>query len=325
MADQNDKKADKPEKPEKGEGKKPRPTKEGAAPSDGGEAKAGGAEAKGAGGEGKPRGEGKPEKAPKGDKGENADKSEKSAKGDRPDKGDKGDKGEGAGKAEKGEKTAKGEKGAKGDGAGKRDKGGKGKSKGPEIPDKPRPEPRLWLRYRKELVPALQKELGLKSVSEVPRLNKIVINMGLGEAIANNKVLDLAVEELSAITGQKAVVTKAKKSVANFKLREGMPIGAMVTLRRRQMWEFLDRLIAIALPRLRDFKGVSDKAFDGRGNYTLGIKEQIIFPEIEYDRVDKVRGMNISICTTAANDLHGKALLSSLGMPFRRRGQEQNG
>ncbi len=146
--------------------------------------------------------------------------------------------------------------------------------------------------------------------------------MGLGEAITNNKVLDAAVEELGGITGQKAVVTKAKKSISNFKLREGMPIGAMVTLRRTQMWEFMDRLVSIALPRVRDFKGVSDKAFDGRGNYTLGLKEQIIFPEIEYDKVDKVRGMNICFVTSAENDEHGKALLTALGMPFQRRGQQ---
>lgn len=228
-------------------------------------------------------------------------------------------------KAEGGEQAAKGgeEKAAKSEG--KKDKGGK---KGPSKaaseggPQRPRPTPRLMVKYKTEVIAALKKELNLKSVSQVPRLDKIVINMGLGEAIQNNKILDLAVEELSAITGQRAVVTKAKKSIANFKLREGMPIGAMVTLRRARMWEFLDRLIAIALPRVRDFKGVSDKAFDGRGNYTLGIKEQIIFPEIEYDRVDKVRGMNVCICTTADNDLHGKALLTALGVPFRRRGQE---
>lgn len=180
---------------------------------------------------------------------------------------------------------------------------------------------RLKLRYRKEIVPALMKELGFKNPNEVPKLEKIVVNMGLGESISNNKVLDLAVEELQAITGQKAVVTKAKKSISNFKLREGMPIGAMVTLRKAHMWEFLDRVIAVALPRVRDFKGVSDKAFDGRGNYTLGVKEQIIFPEIEYDRVDKIRGMNISIVTTAKDDVQGKALLEALGLPMWRRGQ----
>jgi len=168
----------------------------------------------------------------------------------------------------------------------------------------------------------LAKDLELKSATMVPRLEKVVINMGLGEAITNNKVLDAAVEELGLITGQKAVVTRAKKSVSNFKLREGMPIGAMVTLRRSRMWEFVDRLVNVALPRTRDFKGVSDKAFDGRGNYTLGLKEQIIFPEIDYDKVDKARGMNICFVTTAENDEHGKALLEALGVPFRRRGQE---
>jgi large subunit ribosomal protein L5 len=175
------------------------------------------------------------------------------------------------------------------------------------------------------VVPQLSKELNFKSISQVPRLEKVVVNMGLGEAITNNKVLEGAVEELSAITGQKAVVTKAKKSISNFKLREGMPIGAMVTLRRAHMWEFIDRLVNIALPRVRDFKGVSDKAFDGRGNYTLGLKEQIIFPEIEYDRVDKVRGMNICFVTTAKNDEEGLALLRALGVPFRRRGDAQQG
>ncbi|MEM1023459.1 MAG: 50S ribosomal protein L5 [Myxococcota bacterium] len=174
-------------------------------------------------------------------------------------------------------------------------------------------------KYREEAVPKLKKELGMKSVSEVPRVEKIVINMGLGEAVQNNKILESALEELSSIAGQKAVTTRAKNSISNFKLREGMPIGAMVTLRRNRMWEFLDRLINLTLPRVRDFKGVSDKAFDGRGNYTLGLKEQIIFPEVDYDKVDKVRGMNISIVTTAKNDEQGRALLAALGVPFRKR------
>lgn len=195
-------------------------------------------------------------------------------------------------------------------------------SKKIELEDRPRPVPRLGVKYREELAPKLAKDLELKSATMVPRLEKVVINMGLGEAITNNKVLDAAVEELGLITGQKAVVTRAKKSVSNFKLREGMPIGAMVTLRRSRMWEFVDRLVNVALPRTRDFKGVSDKAFDGRGNYTLGLKEQIIFPEIDYDKVDKARGMNICFVTTAENDEHGKALLEALGVPFRRRGQE---
>lgn len=196
------------------------------------------------------------------------------------------------------------------------------KAKKVELVDKPRPAPRLALKYREELAPKLATDLNLKSSAQVPRLEKIVINMGLGEAITNNKVLESAVEELGLITGQKAVVTRAKKSVSNFKLREGMPIGAMVTLRRSRMWEFLDRLVNVALPRVRDFKGISDKAFDGRGNYTLGLKEQIIFPEIDYDRVDKVRGMNICFVTTADNDEQGMALLQAVGLPFRRRGQE---
>jgi large subunit ribosomal protein L5 len=223
--------------------------------------------------------------------------------------------------AEGQEKKAKGggEKKAKGGG----DKGGGKKEKKEALANKPRPPARLWQRYRSEIRPALQKGLNLKNPYQVPTVSKIVINMGLGEAITNNKVLDLAAEELASITGQKAVITKSKKSISNFKLRENMPIGAMVTLRRAHMWEFLDRLIAIALPRTRDFKGVSDKAFDGRGNYTLGLKEQIIFPEIDYDKIDKVRGMNICIVTTATNDVHGKALLEALGMPFVRRGQQQ--
>jgi large subunit ribosomal protein L5 len=184
------------------------------------------------------------------------------------------------------------------------------------------PFPRLWKQYREELGPALQKELGLENVNQVPRLEKIVINMGLGEAISNNKVLEIAAEELGAITGQKASITKSKKAISNFKLRENMPIGVMVTLRRRNMWEFLDRLNSVALPRVRDFKGVSDRGFDGRGNFTMGLKEQIIFPEIDYDKVDKVRGMNISFVTTAKNDVQGKALLTALGVPFVKRGEQ---
>ncbi len=204
-----------------------------------------------------------------------------------------------------------------------KEKGGKKKGGAEVLPEQKRPYPRLWTQYRETVAPQLKKDLNLKSISQVPKIEKIVINMGLGEAISNNKVLELAVDELEAITGQKAVVTKAKKSVSNFKLREGMPIGAMVTLRRAVMWEFLDRLINVALPRQRDFKGVSDKAFDGRGNYTLGLKEQIIFPEIDYDKVDRVRGMNICVVTTAENDEQGLTLLRALGMPFRRRNQEQ--
>ncbi|BCA80452.1 50S ribosomal protein L5 [Desulfuromonas sp. AOP6] len=172
--------------------------------------------------------------------------------------------------------------------------------------------------YRTELVPQLMKDLQLKNVMEVPRIEKVVINMGLGEAIQNIKVLESAVEELGRITGQKAVITKAKKSIAGFKLREGMPIGCMVTLRREKAFEFLDRLINVALPRVRDFKGVSPKAFDGRGNYTFGIKEQLIFPEIDLEKIDKVKGLNITIVTTARNDEEGRALLTQMGMPFRK-------
>ena len=172
--------------------------------------------------------------------------------------------------------------------------------------------------YQAELVPQLKKDLQLKNVMEVPRVEKVIVNMGLGEAIQNIKVLESAVEELGRITGQKAVVTKAKKSIASFKLREGMPIGCMVTLRRDRAYEFLDRLINIALPRVRDFKGVSPKAFDGRGNYTLGIREQLIFPEVDLDKIDKVKGLNVTIVTTARTDEEGRALLAGLGMPFRK-------
>jgi large subunit ribosomal protein L5 len=172
--------------------------------------------------------------------------------------------------------------------------------------------------YQTELVPQLLKDLQLKNVMEAPRVEKVVINMGLGEAIQNIKVLESAVDELSRLTGQKAVITKAKKSIATFKLREGMPIGCMVTLRRDRAYEFLDRLINVALPRVRDFKGVSSKAFDGRGNYTLGIREQIIFPEIDLDKIDKVKGLNVTIVTTARTDEEGRALLTGLGMPFRK-------
>ena len=177
---------------------------------------------------------------------------------------------------------------------------------------------RLKLRFRKEGVPALMKELALKNPMEVPRLEKIVVNMGLGEALANAKILESAVDQLGAITGQKPVVTRARKSIANFKLRQGQAIGAAVTLRGDRMYEFLDRLITVALPRVRDFKGVSPKAFDGKGNYTLGVREQIIFPEINYDQIEKVKGLNISFVTTADNDEQGLALMRHFGMPFRQ-------
>jgi len=178
--------------------------------------------------------------------------------------------------------------------------------------------PSLKKKYREEVVPALMKEFGFTNPMEVPRLKKIVVNMGLGEAVQNNKILDTALADLATITGQKPVPTRAKKSIATFKLRENMAIGAMVTLRADRMWEFADRVIALALPRVRDFKGVSPKAFDGRGNYTLGVREQIIFPEIDYDKVERIKGMNLSFVTTATTDEHGRALLRGLGMPFRK-------
>ena len=177
---------------------------------------------------------------------------------------------------------------------------------------------RLKERYQKEIAPAVAKEFGIENPMAIPRLDKIIINMGMGEAVANAKVLDTAAEELKAIVGQKPVITKAKKSIASFKLRQGMPIGVVVTLRGERMYEFFDRLVSVALPRVRDFRGVSPKAFDGRGNYTIGIKEQLIFPEIDFNKVDKQRGMNISIVTTARDDEQARALLKGLGMPFRQ-------
>lgn len=176
---------------------------------------------------------------------------------------------------------------------------------------------RLKTLYESEVRPQLIKEFDYHNVMEVPKLNAVVLNMGLGEAIQNIKILDNAVEELALIAGQKTVITRAKKSIASFKLRENMPIGCMVTLRRDRMYDFLDKLIHIALPRVRDFRGVSPKSFDGRGNYTLGIREHIIFPEINYDKIDKVKGLNITIVTTARTDEEGRALLKFLGMPFR--------
>jgi large subunit ribosomal protein L5 len=176
---------------------------------------------------------------------------------------------------------------------------------------------RLKERFDKEIRPALMKELGYGNPMQAPRLEKIVVNMGLGEAINNGKIIDASVAQLAAISGQKPVVTKARKSIANFKLRQGQSIGAMVTLRGDRMYEFFDRLVSIALPRVRDFKGVSPKAFDGKGNYTLGIREQIIFPEINYDQVEKIKGLNITVVTTARDDEGGRALLRFLGMPFR--------
>ena len=177
---------------------------------------------------------------------------------------------------------------------------------------------RLREKYGKEIVPALFKEFGYRNIMEVPRLFKVVLNMGVGEAINNIKVLDSAVEELAVITAQRPVITRARRSIAGFKLREGMPIGCMVTLRRERMYYFLDKLFNVALPRVRDFRGLSDKAFDGRGNYTLGIKEQIIFPEINYDKIDKVKGINITIVTTSKTDAEARFLLERMGLLFRR-------
>jgi large subunit ribosomal protein L5 len=178
-------------------------------------------------------------------------------------------------------------------------------------------QPRLTVEYETKVVDALKKRFNYKNVMQVPRLRRIVVNMGLGDAVGNPKLIDAAVNELTALTGQKPVVTRAKKSIAGFKLREGMPIGVMVTLRRDRMWEFMDRLVSLALPRVRDFRGISRKAFDGAGNYTLGLKEQTVFPEIDFDKIDATRGMNITFVTTAETNEEGRELLAQLGMPFR--------
>lgn len=189
------------------------------------------------------------------------------------------------------------------------------KKKGPRGPQEPS---RLRVRYSKEIIPALMKHFKYTNVMAVPKLEKIVINMGLGEAIANAKIVDVAVDEIGRIAGQRPVVTRAKKSIANFKLRQNMPIGAAVTLRGERMFEFLDRLTNVVLPRVRDFRGVSTKSFDGRGNYTLGLRDQLIFPEISYEKVDKIRGMNVTIVTTARTDDEARELLKQFGMPFRQ-------
>jgi len=178
------------------------------------------------------------------------------------------------------------------------------------------PIPRLKTRYREEVIARLQQELGLSNPMQVPRLEKVVINMGVGDSLKDGRMLEAAVEDLQVITGQKPVITKARKSIAGFKLREGMPIGVKVTLRGDRMWEFVDRLVSIAIPRIRDFRGLNPSAFDGRGNYTLGLTEQLIFPEIDYDKVAKVRGMDITVVTTATSDEEGRALLVALGFPF---------
>ena len=179
--------------------------------------------------------------------------------------------------------------------------------------------PNLKAKYQAEVAPALMQKFGYKSTMQIPRLEKIVVNVGCSEARENAKVLDAVVNDLTTITGQKAIITKAKKSVANFKLREGMPIGAKVTLRADRMWEFLDRLFNVALPRVRDFRGINPNSFDGRGNYALGVKEQLIFPEIEYDKIDKIRGMDIVVCTTAQTDEEARELLKQIGAPFASR------
>lgn len=178
-------------------------------------------------------------------------------------------------------------------------------------------QPRLRERYKKEIVPKLMERFGYKNPMQVPQLKTIVINMGLGEAVSNPKLIDAAVTEITAVTGQKPVVTRAKKSIATFKLREGMPIGVKVTLRRERMWEFFDRFVTLALPRVRDFRGINPKGFDGSGNYTIGLREQIVFPEVDFDRVEKIKGMNITFVTSAENDEQARELLGSLGMPFR--------
>ena len=187
-----------------------------------------------------------------------------------------------------------------------------------QAPNPTRAEPRMRVRYRDEIVPALIKEFGYDNVMQVPRVSKISVNIGLGEALQNSKALEVAAGEMAIVTGQKAVITKAKRSIAHFKLREGMPIGVKTTLRGDRMWDFLDRLINIVLPRQRDFQGVSTDAFDGRGNYSLGLREQLVFPEINYDKVDKIRGMEITIVTTARSDEEARRMLALMNMPFKR-------
>jgi large subunit ribosomal protein L5 len=224
------------------------------------------------------------------------------------------------GEAKAREKGAR-EKGGKEKGAGRKGHSAEGSSGSAQaaapVSTTEAVPPRILDKYRQVVIPALTKQFQYKNPMQVPRLEKIVLNMGLGAAVANAKIVDTAIEELKAMGGQKPVVTRSKKAIANFKLRAGLPIGAMLTLRRTRMWEFFDRLVTVALPRTRDFKGVPRKAFDGKGNYTLGLREQIIFPEINYDRIDAVKGLNISFVTTAQTDEEGRALLQHLGMPFR--------
>jgi large subunit ribosomal protein L5 len=199
-----------------------------------------------------------------------------------------------------------------------RDGGGQQREKAKVVSTAQLVAPRFIEKYKTVAIPALTKQFGYTNPNQLPKIEKIVINMGLGAAVTNPKIIDTAVEELRAITGQKPVVTRSKKAIASFKLRAGLPIGAMVTLRKAKMWEFLDRFISIALPRMRDFRGVSRRAFDGKGNYTIGLKEQIIFPEVDYDKVEKITGMNVTVCTTAKTDAEAKALLAHLGVPFRQ-------
>ncbi len=222
-------------------------------------------------------------------------------------KGQPADKG---GKPKGKQEPAKGKQESKG-----KDK--KAKAEAADTPARPVVPPRMRDKYRDKVVPAMTKKFGYTNPMQLPRIEKVVVNMGLGQAVANPKMIESAVDEICDITGQKPVVARAKKAISNYKLRTGMPIGVFVTLRRERMWEFLDRLITVALPRVRDFKGVSPKGFDGRGNYTLGLREQIIFPEINYDKIDSTRGMNVSIVTSAKTDEEGRALLTELGMPFR--------
>ncbi len=225
-------------------------------------------------------------------------------------------------KAPDGVADAKGAKTAKSGKAGDKKPADAGKKKGkedakPSQPDRKAAPPRLRDKYRAVIAPALIKKFSYGNPMQAPRVTKIVVNMGLGAAVANPKIIDTAVTEMGEITGQKPVVCRSKKAISNYKLRAGMPIGVSVTLRRDRMWEFLDRLVSLALPRVRDFKGVSPKGFDGRGNYTLGLREQIIFPEINYDKIDTIKGLNVTIVTTAKTDEEGRALLTELGMPFR--------
>ena len=228
------------------------------------------------------------------------------------DKADKASQAEKAAQAEKAEKA-----GRAADKAAKAAKAAEKPAEKPHRPALPVPPARLAAHYREKVVPELINKFGYKTTMQVPRIRKITINMGVGETVGDKKVLDNAVADMAKIAGQKPVVTKARRSIANFKLRAGFPIGCMVTLRGARMYEFLDRLVNIAIPRIRDFRGVSNRAFDGRGNYSLGVKEQIIFPEIEYDKIDALRGMNIAITTTAKTDDEGRALLSAFRFPFK--------